>query len=132
MIRNCWQLPSFLEYPRPWPTCDLVEEIVGPIGDEYESPEQLVEETAHGSYRLAGDLSIREWNELFNADLETERLSTLGGFVVYLLGHVPHKGDQVDYRNVRFTVEEVRKHRIVSLCAELLADNGTDDKGADS
>ena len=99
---------------------DLVEEIVGPMADEYEAPEPLVEEFAPGRYRLAGDLSIREWNELFNADLESERLSTLGGFVVYLLGHMPRKGDTVTYRNVRFTVEQVRRHRIVSLRAELL------------
>ncbi len=103
---------------------DLVEEIVGPIGDEYEAPERLVEEMGPGRYRLAGDLSIREWNELFNTDLESERLSTLGGFVVYLLGHMPRRGDTADYQNVRFTVEEVRKHRIVSLRTELLDENG--------
>lgn len=103
---------------------DLAEEIVGPIGDEYEAPEQLVEEIGAGCYRLAGDLSIREWNELFNADLENERLSTLGGFIVSLLGHVPRKGDSAVYHNVRFTVEEVRKHRIVSVRAELLENNG--------
>lgn len=98
---------------------DLVEEIVGPIGDEYEEAEKLVEELSDGGYRLAGDLSIKEWNELFQADLETERLSTLGGFVTYLLGHVPRKGDTVTHMNVRFTVEEVRKHRIVSLRTEV-------------
>lgn len=98
---------------------DLVEEIVGPIGDEYEEPEELFEELPDGGYRLSGNLSIKEWNELFEADLETERLSTLGGFVIYLLGHVARKGDTVTHRNVRFTVEEVRKHRIVSLRAEI-------------
>jgi len=98
---------------------DLVEEIVGPIGDEFEGPQKLVEEIPGGGWLLAGDLSIKEWNELFEVDLESERISTLGGFIVYLLGHVPRKGDTVQYRNVHFTVEEVRRHRIVYVRAEL-------------
>jgi CBS domain containing-hemolysin-like protein len=102
---------------------DLVEEIVGPIGDENGEPAMLVDKLADGSYRLAGDISIKEWNELFNVDLENERLSTLGGFVVFLLGHMPRRGDSITYRNVLFTVEEVRKHRIVTLRAEILDDD---------
>ncbi len=100
---------------------DLVEEIVGPLSDEYEQPQQLVTELPEGGYRLAGDLSLREWNELFGEDLENERLSTLGGFIVYLLGRVPRKGDTVEHGNVRFTVEDVARHRIVTVRAELIS-----------
>ncbi len=105
---------------------DLVAEVVGPLGDEYDQPETLVEEIEPGRYRLAGDLSIKEWNELFDVNLDNEKLSTLGGFVIFLLGRVPRKGDAATYRNVVFTVEEVRKHRIRSLIAELVeeADDG--------
>jgi putative hemolysin len=99
---------------------DLIEEIVGPLGDEYDQPETFVEEVSPGRWRLAGDLSIKEWNELFDVNLDNERLSTLGGFVTYLLGRVPRKGDAVEYQNVVFTVDEVRRHRIVSLTAELV------------
>ena len=99
---------------------DLVEEIVGPLGDEYEPPEESVAEVSPGCYRLAGDLSIKDWNELFGMNVENERLSTLGGFIALLLGRVPRAGDTVTYRNVRFTVEEARRHRIVSVRAELL------------
>jgi len=101
---------------------DLAREIVGPIGDEYEPPEELVRQLSPASYRLAGDLSIKEWNELFDAYVDEERLSTLAGFVVMLLGRLPRVGDQVVYRNIRFTVDEMRRHRIVSIRAELLED----------
>lgn len=107
---------------------DLAKEIVGPIGDEYEAPEKLVEEVAPGRYRLAGDISLKEWNEFFDTHVEDERLSTLAGFVVMLLGRVPRVGDKVVYRNIRFTVEEMRRHRIVSMRAELL-DELADESG---
>ncbi len=101
---------------------DLAEEIVGPIGDEYEAPEQMVEELADGGYRLAGDLALKEWNELFDVPVEDERLSTLGGFIVMLLGRVPRAGDSVVYRNVHFSVEQVRRHRIIFVTARLVED----------
>jgi putative hemolysin len=98
---------------------DVAGEIVGPLGDEYEAPEKPVEEVSPGRYRMAGDISIRDWQELFNVDIGHERLSTLGGFLVLLLGRIPRVGDTVTYRNIRFTIEDVRKHRIVSVIAGL-------------
>lgn len=98
---------------------DAAGEIVGPLSDEYEAPARPVEEVSPGRYRLAGDISIRDWQELFNVDIGHERLSTLGGFLVLLLGRIPRVGDTVTYRNIRFTIEDVRKHRIVSVIAGL-------------
>jgi CBS domain containing-hemolysin-like protein len=105
---------------------DVAGEIVGPLSDEYEAPERLVEELGPGKYRLAGDLSIRDWEQLFNIDIGNERLSTLGGFIVMLLGRIPRVGDAVTYRNVRFVVDEVRRHRIVSVTAML---EGEEERG---
>lgn len=103
---------------------DVAQEIVGPIGDEYEAPEEAVEEVSPGTYRLAGDLSIKDWESLFDINVEAERLSTLGGFIILLLGRMPRAGDTVVYQNVSFTVEEVRKHRIVSVVASVV-ENGS-------
>jgi putative hemolysin len=102
---------------------DVAGEIVGPISDEYEAPQELVEEVSPGLYRLAGDLSIKDWEELFNTDVKNERLSTLGGFIVLLLGRMPRAGDTVTWQNIRFQVEEVKRHRIVSVLAGLI-ENG--------
>jgi len=103
---------------------DVAREIVGPIGDEYETPLSPVEALDAGVYRLAGDISIKEWNELFGTQVGSQRLSTLGGFIVMLVGRVPRAGDSVLYKNIRFTVEEVRRHRIVSVKAELMDESG--------
>ena len=108
---------------------DLAREIVGPIGDEYEAPERLVEEAGPGDYRLAGDLSLKEWNELFDTYVVDERLSTLGGFIVMLLGRVPHAGDTAAYKNIRFTVGEVRRHRIVWVRARLSEETAAQGQG---
>ena len=50
---------------------------------------------------------------------ELPATDTIGGFVVYLLGHMPHVGDTVRYRNLRFTVEKIHGRRIESILVGL-------------
>jgi len=66
-------------------------------------------------YRLAGDLAIHDWADVFGIDLEETRLSTIGGLVTALLGHIPRKGDVAFLGNLKFTVERVRRHRIETV-----------------
>jgi putative hemolysin len=77
-------------------------------------------------YRLAGDLPIHDWADVFGIDLEETRLSTLGGLVAALLGRVPRKGDVAYIGNLKFTVDRVRKHRVetVILSLEPMPSNG--------
>lgn len=104
---------------------DLVEEVVGEMEDEFETPDApLVEWQGGSSYRLRGDLAFREWRELFElpqagGQEAISQLDTLGGFVVYLLGRLPHPGDKVAYGNLVFSVEEVRRRRIETVLVEL-------------
>jgi len=102
---------------------DLLEEIVGDIPD----PDGIergpaVEPIGEGAYLLDGDLAIHEWTEAFRIDLSDRRISTIGGFVMSLLGRVPAVGDEAAYRNLRFTVVSMRHRRIGKLRLQLVED----------
>jgi len=97
---------------------DAVEEIVGEIQDEFEKPEELVRPLGKNRYLLSGKLSIRDWDGLFGIGWTNPRVSTIAGLIVSLLGHIPSKGEKVEYGNVRFTVEEVSGRRISRVVAE--------------
>jgi putative hemolysin len=87
---------------------DCIEEIIGDIRDEYDQPEVPFERVSDTEFILDGNLSMRAWSEYLETELDTEMgVSTLGGFVTGLLGHMPQAGDTCRYGNVRFTVEEV-------------------------
>jgi CBS domain containing-hemolysin-like protein len=77
-------------------------------------------------YRLAGDLPIHDWADVFGIDLDETRLTTIGGLVAALLGRVPRKGDVAYIGNLKFTVDRVRKHRVetVILSLEPMPSNG--------
>jgi CBS domain containing-hemolysin-like protein len=98
---------------------DVMEEIVGDIPDA-RGAAPAVQHLIEGEYLLDGELAIHEWEEAFRIDLSGRRVSTVGGFVISLLGRIPREGDKVEYRNLRFTVVSMRRRRIDKLHLQLL------------
>ena len=102
---------------------DLLEEVVGEF-DVLDTP--AVEQLGETTYRLQGNLGIREWRSLFIGFLPDEAMSelaldTLSGLVVSLLKRMPVSGDEARLGNLRFTVEQVRDNRIETVLLELVA-----------
>jgi putative hemolysin len=91
---------------------DLLEEIVGEIEDEFDVPEEPVEQIGEDSYRVDGMFSIDDFNERFGTELPQEDFHTVAGFVFGQLGHAPEPGDDVSYDGMRFDVLEVEGNRI--------------------
>jgi CBS domain containing-hemolysin-like protein len=91
---------------------DLLEEIVGEIEDEFDVPEEPVEQIGDDSYRVDGMFSIDEFNERFGTDLPDEDFHTVAGFVFGQLGRAPEPGDDVEHDGMRFDVLEVEGNRI--------------------
>ena len=95
---------------------DVLEEIVGDIPDPHEPADQpAVRRVSEREYLLDGNLAIHEWQDAFKIDLGGARISTVGGFVLSLLGRIPHVGEAIDHRNLRFVVESMRGRRIATL-----------------
>jgi magnesium and cobalt exporter, CNNM family len=99
---------------------DLLEEIVGEIEDEFDLPDESVEQLPDGRMRIDGTFPIDDFNEQFGRSLPIEDYHTVGGFVFGLLGRAPERGDEVEYDGMRFKVLEVEGSRIERLEVELL------------
>ena len=91
---------------------DLLEELVGEIADEYDTEEPDVEVVSEDVYRVDGKLAIDELNEILDVELPDEEWDTIGGLVLGLLGEIPDEGQEVTFRNLRFTAERVNGRRI--------------------
>ncbi|MHC4685334.1 MAG: hemolysin family protein [Planctomycetota bacterium] len=96
---------------------DIAEELFGQI--ELTSGIEAIEQIGPFEYRLAGDLAIRDWPEVFGVELAETRVATIGGLVTALLGKIPKSGDIAYLKNLKFTVEKVQKHRIETLILTL-------------
>jgi CBS domain containing-hemolysin-like protein len=96
---------------------DIAEELFGQM--EAASHTEPIKQTGPFEYRLSGNLAIHDWVEVFGIDLVETRLATVGGLVTALLGKIPKSGDVTCLKNLKFTVEKMRKHRIETLILTL-------------
>src|SRR5207253_2886238 len=94
---------------------DLIEEIVGEIEDEFDLPDESVEQVDEDTVRSDGTFPIDDFNERFHVDLPAEDYHTVGGFVFGLLGRAPEVGADVSHNGIRFDVLEVEGSRINKL-----------------
>jgi CBS domain containing-hemolysin-like protein len=94
---------------------DLLEEIVGEIEDEFDLPDESIEQVDDHTIRIDGTFPIDDFNEQFRTDLPGEDYHTMAGFVFGLLGRVPEPGDTVSHDGMRFDVIEVEGSRIDRL-----------------
>ena len=94
---------------------DLLEEIVGEIADEYDLPDETVEQIDEHTIRIHGTFPIDDFNEQFDADLPAEDYHTVAGFVFGELGRAAEKRDEVSWDGLRFTVVELEGSRIERL-----------------
>jgi putative hemolysin len=94
---------------------DLLEEIVGEIEDEFDLPDESIEQVDDHTIRIDGTFPIDDFNEQFRTDLPGEDYHTMAGFVFGLLGRVPEPGDTVSHDGMRFDVLEVEGSRIDRL-----------------
>ena len=81
---------------------DLVEEIVGEIGDEHEKA-QVVRENEH-SYVVPGNMDVDRLDELFGIRPEGRESSTIAGLVSELAGRIPKRGEVIEDDGLKFEV----------------------------
>ena len=99
---------------------DLLEEIVGEIEDEFDVPEEQIEQIDEDSYRVDGMFPIEEFNERFGTELPDEDYHTVAGFVFGQLGRAPEPGDDVEHDRMRFDVLDVEGNRIEQIAVTFL------------
>ena len=94
---------------------DLLEEIVGDIEDEFDLPDESIEQIDEDTVIIDGTFPIDDFNERFNTALSDDDYHTMAGFVFGLLGRQPEAGDTIMHDGMRFDVLEVEGSRILKL-----------------
>ncbi len=74
---------------------DALEEIVGPIADEFDDAQSPLIELDSGDFEVNGSMPLPAAVDRFGLSVTDPAGSTLGGYVTSLLGRLPKKGDEV-------------------------------------
>jgi magnesium and cobalt transporter len=95
---------------------DVLEQIVGDIGDEHDSDEgKNVQQLEPGRYAVQALTRIDEFNEYFDSTLSDEEYETVGGLVMHALGRLPRRGEKVDFGGFSFKVVRGDRRRVQAL-----------------
>ncbi|MFC2059755.1 hemolysin family protein [Chloroflexota bacterium] len=90
----------------------LVEEIVGPVGDEFADAEKEYEAINDYTFQIDGGMSVEEANEEMGLELPEGDYETVAGFILNLLGHIPKTGERLRYKSMNLTITEMRGVKI--------------------
>lgn len=91
---------------------DLLEEIVGEIGDETERVDAMLLAESGGSWLVSGAAHAEELERVFGVDLGERDYDTVGGFVTAALGRVPQSGETFEHGGLRVEVVEADPRRV--------------------
>jgi putative hemolysin len=93
----------------------LMEEIVGPVGDELAAIEKEYETINEYTFQIDGGMRIEQANEEMGLELPTGDYETVAGFVLHLLGHIPKQSEQLKYKGLRIVITEMRGRKIEKI-----------------
>jgi len=99
---------------------DLLEEIVGEIIDEFDQEVAPFKKLGEGHYLISAKTEIKSLNETLHLELPAGDYETLAGFLISELGDLPRAGEQLQYRNLKFTVRQAEARAVKEV--ELFVD----------
>ncbi|MDH5556454.1 MAG: HlyC/CorC family transporter [Alphaproteobacteria bacterium] len=94
---------------------DILEEIVGEIEDEHDTPVRGVRPQPDGSYIADGTVTIRDLNREFDWSLPDEEAATVAGLVMHESRMIPDKGQTFSFYGFRFEVLRRVRNQITSI-----------------
>jgi CBS domain containing-hemolysin-like protein len=91
---------------------NVIEELVGDIQDEFDSENPEFRRLNANEFTVEGSLGLYELHDFAGLELESADVSTIGGYVTHLLGHLPKQGEQVRIEDYEVTITQTDGRRV--------------------
>ena len=96
---------------------NVMEELVGDIHDEFDEDEETdFLRITDDEFVVEGGLSLNELSDHVPAiDIESGEVSTIGGYIVQCLGHLPNPGEKIEVEGYEASVTSTDGRKIEQL-----------------
>lgn len=94
---------------------NVLEELVGEIQDEFDTEKAEFREINENEFTVEGAVGLYELQDMAGLTLESADVSTIGGYVTHLLGHLPKQGEQVQIEDYVVTITKTDGRRVEQL-----------------
>ena len=100
---------------------DVLEQIVGPVEDEFDTNLLEIESKGSGKFTVNGGTSIVDVNRQLKLQLQSLEAETISGLLTEKTGQVLKVGDQIELEGAVAEVLEIRGSRASSIQMEVLS-----------
>jgi CBS domain containing-hemolysin-like protein len=94
---------------------NVLEELVGEIQDEFDTENSEFRRINADEFFAQGSLGLYELNDHAGLELESSEVSTIGGYVTHLLGHLPKQGERVRVEDYEVTITQTDGRKVGQL-----------------
>ena len=119
---------------------DVLEELVGEIQDEFDRDREMISKLSEDSYLVDGLTPLHDVSQEIGVELESEEVSTFGGFITVKLGRLPRLNEVFTIGNLEITAGSMDDKRVIAASINVLerrdsaeeGNPGADDRPSDS
>ncbi len=108
---------------------NILEQIVGPIQDEFDEEEAYITPDGSNRYIVLGNTPIHKLNKALKLDLRSRNVDTLSGLTIENTRQTVKVGDIVELETIKIEILELDKNRVVKACLVVKeeSEEGADD-----
>lgn len=110
---------------------NVLEEIVGDIQDEFDHEVSEYRRINENEFTVEGTYNLYELADQTGIDLESDEVTTIGGYVTHLLGHLPKVGEKVIIEDYEVTTTKADLRRVLQVHFKRISSIATANAAAD-
>jgi CBS domain containing-hemolysin-like protein len=105
---------------------NVLEEIVGDIQDEFDTDKEEFQKISDDEFTVDGALGLYELRDAVGLEIDSTDVSTIGGYVTHLIGHLPKQGEHVRVEQYDVTVSQADSRRVRQLHFRRIPDSNSE------
>ncbi len=101
---------------------DVLEELVGEIQDEFDRDKEMISKLDDGGFLVDGLTPLHDVSEEIGVELESEEVSTFGGYITLNLGRMPRLHESFRIDRLEITAGSLDDRRVIAATVMVLAE----------
>lgn len=109
---------------------DLVEQLVGDLGDEPEYIEEIpIKKLGENTWEIQGNASLEKIAQSLNVSIDSDEFDTFSGFVLHEIGSIPEDGTiiEIDVDRLHITEAKIVNHQVEVAIVQLKPDESAEE-----
>lgn len=107
---------------------DVLEELVGEIQDEFDRDREMISKLGDNAYLVDGLTPLHDVSEEIGVALESEDVSTFGGFITVKLGRMPRLNEVFTIDNLEITAGSLDGKRVIAATVQVVEEGETEEE----